>query len=319
MQIPRETWPQLQRVETLLVHAGQRQRREQARHLMDGCPVNGVDRVYLTRFVSGFDRSGIRAADYLVRYPFSSLEEIDAALGRLCDVGLMTTAGAAYTMTPLGMDVCETWLARVGGLLDGLGEDAFDEADTERLIDFDQRILRSMEQPSESFPTPIFDCRRLGLQPNYEPPRLWQHWQLAWSMVACHEDAEQFVRTARGIDPLQWFVRRQLWFVPRRPWRVRIVGSTLHAVAQRYAPVSEEACRAAWLALVERGYAAGTYEAPEITDAGLAAHDTDEGELDRLFFERWPTFSEQEVAGLLDLIGRANAHLERLAATQEGE
>jgi len=317
MQIPSELWPQLQRVETMLIHAGRRRRPEQVGHLMDGCPANGADRVYLTRFFSGFDPANIRSIDYLVRYPFSSLEEIGAVLERLREAGLVTSSGDAYAMTSHGLDVAKTWLGRVGELLDGLGGDAVGKSDVQRLIGFDHRILEAMERPSETFATPIFDCRRLGVQPGYDPPRLWHHWQLAWSMVACHEDAEQAVRKSRGIDSLQWFVRRQLWFVPRRPWRVRIVGSTLHAVAQRYAPVSEDACRDAWSALVRQGHAAGTYEAPEITDVGLVAHEADEDEIDRLFLDRWPSFRESEITELTALIAKLNGHLNRLATVRK--
>jgi hypothetical protein len=317
VDIPRQTWIEIQKAETLLVHAGRSGFPEAAKRLSDDFPVEGADRVYLSRFFSGFDLSCITADAYCVRYPFSTPSAVEEVLDRLCGTGFLEPAGDAYAMTPRGMKVARLWLKNVGAMLSGLVGDEFRAPDAEALARFDRRIVEALGERSDAFSTPIFEHRAHGVQPTYDPPQLWHHWQLVWSMLACDEDAQEHVRKARGKDPLEWFFLRQLWFVTERPWRARLAGSSLDRIANRYAPVDEAACREAWERLVRLELVTGSYESPALTQRGFTAHDEDEQEVDRLFLSRWPAFSAAELAELTELTTRLNRHLEQLLEGDE--
>ena len=317
MSIPRETWIELQKAETLLVHAGRSRFPALARRLSDDFPVEGHDRVYLSRLFSGFDPTHITADVYCVRYPFSTVSAVKEVLDRLCGTDFLEPTGDGYAMTSTGMELARRWLENADAMLSGLVGNAFRAPDAEALVRFDLRIVKALGKRSDVFPTPIFEFRAHGVQPVYGPPQLWHHWQLVWSMVACDEDAQEHVRKARGMDPLVWFFLRQLWFVTERPWRARLAGSRLHAIANRYAPVEETTCRDTWERLVRLELVKGSYESPALTERGLATHDEDEQEVDRLFLSRWPTLADVELSELTELTTRLNQHLERLLQENE--
>lgn len=319
MSILRQTWIELQKAETLLVHAGRSGFPDLARRLSDDFPVEGADRVYMSRFFSGFDPRCITADAYCIRYPFSTPSAVEEVLDRLCGTGFVEPAGDAYAMTPSGMKVARLWLENVGAMLSGLVGEEFRAADAEALIRFDRRIVEALGEGSGTFPTPIFEHRVRGVQPPYDPPQLSHHWQLAWSMLACDEDAQEHVRKGRGLPPLEWFFLRQLWFVTARPWRARLAGSSLDRIVSRYAPVDEAACREAWEGLTRQGFVTGPFESPALTERGFAAHDEDEQDVDRLLLSRWPALADAELSELTELTTRLSQHLERLLQESETE
>jgi len=317
VNITRETWARLQRTETLLVFAAAQQFPEKRRALWDGIDLEESDRMYLTRFVSGFDPGGLRAVDYQVRYPFSTERTIEKAMERLVDQGILDRGKDRFSFTPEGMNVARTWLERAGDLLDGVAASAASEADTEALLELDKKILEGLYKPPQAYPTPILSSRAHGLQPDYSERRLWHHWQLVWSMIASHEDAQESVRKERGIAPLEWFILRQLWFVSRQPWRARLQGSSLHAIADRYAPIEEAACRETWAQLLDQGLVEGTYESPKISEQGMNLHDADEEEVDRRFLSCWPRLSDKEIDMLTRIVEELNGYLERKLRVEE--
>ncbi|MFC2105060.1 hypothetical protein ACFLRV_00165 [Candidatus Bipolaricaulota bacterium] len=312
MSIPTGVWTQLQKAETLLVHAGRSSRPELARRVSEDFPLEGLDRVYLTRFFSGFDPTCIKASDYHVRYPFSTVEAIEQILLRLSEKGILVPSEDGFALTQSGTEIAMRWLENAGTLLADLGGDRISEADVVALIEHDQRILRSLAEPSNELTTPILRHRSLGMQPEYDPPRLWHHWQLVWSMLAGAEDAQEHVRKAMEIGPLEWFIGRQLWFVERRPWRARAVRSSLYSIANRYAPVGEDDCLAAWSSLQADGWTDGDYDTPKLSVWGFERRDEIEENVNRIFLSCWPKLSGSELAELTDLTSRLNRHLEEV-------
>jgi len=314
----RETWANLQRAETLLVHAAMHRFPAQARGLWDGIELEGAERMYLTRFVSGFDPTHLRIVDYLTRYPFSTAAAIEGAFASLAAKDVLVRNDDVYAFTDHGMQVAHTWLRRVGALLDNVATEVLSASDAETLLQFDHRILDALRQSKGAYPMPIFAHRSRGLQPPFDPPRLWHHWQLAWSMIACDEDAQEHVRVAEGVAPLEWFFRRQLWFVHQRPWRARVRGMSLHALANRYAPVEEPACRQAWAALMAGGHGDGAYDAPRLSAKGLDMHEAAEKASDDLFLSCWPRFGAEEIDALEALVHQVNETCEGVLGDTAG-
>jgi hypothetical protein len=187
--------------------------------------------------------------------------------------------------------------------------------DVQRLLAYDRRILEALQAASPPQGNQIFGHRLRGMHPSYEPPALWHHWQLAWTMAAASEDAEEYVRKLRGLAPLVWFVRRQIWFAHRRPWRARAL--TLEALVRRatgYSPLdqAENACAQAIQELQERAWLQALDEEYRLTEQGLAVCDQDEREVDEHFLSGWPAFSDDEVQELLDITTRLNERCSEL-------
>jgi hypothetical protein len=193
-------------------------------------------------------------------------------------------------------------------------------ADIKRLLDYDRRILEAIEAASRPHGHPIFHHRLHGLHPAYVPPQLWHHWQRVWTMLAASEDEQEYVRQQRGLPPLVWFVRRQLWFVHRRPWLVRAKPNLENLVrrATGYSPIdrAEEACAQAVAELAARDWLKTVDGEFRLTQAGLAACDQDEDEIDRSFLSCWPPFSAGQLKELLRIATRLNNYLEGLRRSE---
>ncbi len=257
MTIPRETWTELQRAETLLFHAAAVRHPAAMRALFDGFEVEGPARNLLIRAGSGFPANALRAADYLARYPFSSIGAIRTVLDQLVDLGLASSRDSSdYALTERGVRLVETWMNRVGAVMTDLDLGDVTSSDVNELLAFDRQIVESLQASDRVPGSPLLSNRLRGVRPDYAVPALWHHWQRVWTILAASEDEEEHVRRHCDIDPMVWFVRRQLWFVHRRPWRAR--ARTLEELVARatgYAPLdnAEEACAAALSCLTERG------------------------------------------------------------------
>jgi len=317
--IKRETWANLQRAETLLVHAAVMKSPQGMAGLWDGTELQGSDRMYITRFASGFDPAHLCATDYVTRYPFTTSDAVERVFGRLVDKAVLEHGARAYSFTAHGMRIARSWLERVGQVLDAVASSALPDEDARRLLQFDQRIVRGLQQTAGEFPAPIFANRARGLQPAFDSPALWHHWQYVWTMLALDEDAQEYVRQSDGIAPLEWFFRRQLWFVENRPWRARVKTTSLHELANRYAPVAETNCRETWESLCAQGLVTGSYESPELSGQGAKLHDQAELQVDQLFLARWPVLAPEEVRELESLTGRMNQYCEKVMSEVERE
>jgi Mn-dependent DtxR family transcriptional regulator len=270
----------------------------------------------LTRMVCGFNPKRLRAADYFVRYPFSSVEAIEAGLEHLAEYGLVAAQGEdRYALTALGERLVRGWMRVVESRVEALDLGAITSADVERLLAYDRRILGAIRAASRPHGQPIFTLRMQGMHPSYEPPALWHHWLYIWSMLAASEDEEEHVRKLRGMDPMVWFVRRQIWLVHRRPWRARV--KTLDDLVSRatgYSPMNqaEAACARAVQELESRGWVEVVDGAYRLTGTGLVACDEDERQVDAHLVSTWPNFEDDERIELFDLATRFNNHLKDL-------
>ncbi len=312
----RDTWISVQRAETLLVHAATRQNPTALRDFSAQFDLDGKARALLSRMACGFDPQHLTAADYLVRYPFSSILTIQAGLDRLVEYNVTVAQGdGIYAVTELGERFVRSSQQIVSLMMESLDLGDIPPADVQKLLQYDRRILKSIAQASRPHGHPIFRHRRRGLHPPYDPPALWHHWQHVWTMLAASEDEEEYVRQLRGMDPLVWFVRRQIWFIHRRPWRAR--ARTLDQLVRRatgYSPIeqAEEACRQAVQDLQTRGWIEAIEGEFWLTPEGLALCDEDEEEIDAGFLSCWPTFGEDEVEELQHIANRLNNRFEEL-------
>jgi hypothetical protein len=321
--IPRETWTELQRAETLLFRAAAVRRPDAFHALFDGFEVEGAARNLLIRAGSGFPADALRPADYLARYPFSTVGAIRALLEELVESGVAEEAAdGAFALTERGVRLVETWMHRIAAMMTDLDLGDVSPSDVEALIAFDRRIVESLRASRRPHGSPVLSSRLRGVRPDDSAPgALWHHWQRVWTILAASEDEEEHVRRGRGIGPLVWFVRRQLWFIDRRPWRAR--ARTLEGLIARalgYAPVErpEEACVAALDRLVESGEVEASDEGARLTVRGLAACDEDELEVDTNLLARWPAWSEREIERLRGIVARLNARLLELARVEQG-
>jgi hypothetical protein len=289
--------------------------------LFVGVELDRAAKALLTRMASGFDPQNLRARDYFMRYPFSSIEAIEAGLEHLVEGGVAEAQGEGrYALSVLGERVMQHWMDTVSSMIRSLDVGAVPPADIQRLLDYDRRILEALQAASRPHGQPIFHHRLRGLHPSYDPLQLWHHWQLVWTMIAAHEDEQEYIRQQRGLSPLVWFIRRQTWFAHRRPWLVR-GGLTLENLVRRatgYSPVdrAEEACAQAVAELKARDWLETRGKEFRLTTAGLAACDKDEGEIDTNFLSCWPAFSKDELEELLDISTRLNNHLEELRRSE---
>ena len=314
----RETWVSVQKAETRLVTTGVRLRPKDAPSLREGLEIAPDLRQVFARAVYGFDPKRIRAQDYLVRYPFSSVNAIERQIRALVDAGVFTgPRGDAYAVTDEAEVHLRLHTERVGESVDRLDLGDIDEAEIQKLLVYDHRILAGIRESVKASPSPIFEHRLKGLHPEYDPPKRWHHWQLAWTMIASHEDAEERVRVARGIEPLVWFARHELWFTARRPHRARMQSSDdLGRVAERYAPLedAERDCRIAIATMRERGWLKGEGDACRLTEQELARADRDETEIEGIFLARWPDFTDVELAEMRQISDSIGRRCEELLA-----
>ena len=317
----RETWVAVQKAETMLVTTGVRLRPKDAPDLREGLEIAPDLRQVFARTVYGFDPKRIRAEDYLVRYPFSGVGAIEQQLRALVEAGVFTGPhGDAYAVTDEAEAHLRLHTERVGESIDRLDLGDIGEEKVQKLLAYDHRILDGIRESTERDPSPIFEHRLNGLHPDYDPPRRWHHWQLAWTMVAAHEDAEERIRVARGIEPLVWFARHELWFTARRPHRARMKScADLARVAERYAPLEDATkdCRAAIEAMRQRRWIEGEGEACRLTEEELALADRDEAEVEALFLSRWPEFTAAELAEMRGIADAINRRCEELVAQEQ--
>jgi len=318
MTVPRELWTQLQRAETLLVHATAACVPERRAALMDGFDAPRDVLHLLHRVGSGFPRDEIRPEDYLARYPFSDLQLIRAEFARLASHGLLVRLGDTFQLTAKGGGAIEVWMERVAGLISAVPIDGITQEETRLLIACDEEIVESVRAAERSHGWPIFFHRLRGIRAETSPPALWQHWQLVWTVLAASEDEEESVRRERGMDPLEWFLRRQLWFVDRRPWRVRARSiEGLAARAAGYAPLwdAKGACAEGIERMRKEGVVAEDESGLRLSERGLEACDQDEQEIDANLLSAWPAWSPRRIEQLEGIVARINLECARLIET----
>jgi hypothetical protein len=320
-----QAWISIQRAETLLIRAAAHQNPTMRAQLFKGSELDASARQLVVRMACGFDPGHLTAADYLVRYPFSAIEAIQAGLEQLVGYSVVSANGnGTYAVTGLGEQVVRRWMERVAAMIQSLDLGAVPPADVQRLLEYDLRIVQATQAASRPHGHAIFNHRLRGLQPDYDPPALWHHWQLVWTMLAASEDEEEHIRKSRGMEPTVWFARRQIWFAHRRPWRARV--KTLDDLVLRatgYSPIdrAENRCRQAIGDLEKRGWVQVVDGEFRLTPEGLAICDEDEREIDEGFLSCWPAVSTKEIDELLGITARMNLHLEELSElhTQSAE
>jgi hypothetical protein len=317
----REAWDSVRKAETMLVQAGVRLRPKDAPSLRDGLEIDRALRPLFARAAYGFDPRKIRAGDYLMRYPFSSAGVIERQFRSLVDAGVLTGPhGGPFALTEVAEAQLLKHTERVGESIDRLDLGAVGEEKIQTLLAYDHRILDGIRESVERAPSPIFEHRLKGVHPEYDPPKRWHHWQLAWTMVAAHEDAEEQVRKKRGIAPLVWFARHEFWFTARLPHRSRMrTCADLRAAAERYAPLEnpEQTCRGAIEAMRAQDWLEGEGAASRLSDEQLALADRDEAEIETIFLSRWPDFTDQETRELKGIADAINRRCEDLLARAE--
>ena len=307
-----DIYTKLQRAETLLVQSSYRLNPDLPRKHIEQYGLDEVGESLLVRMASGLNPGWITPQDYLMRYPFSDLGLIRAGLDHMVRQGWMRKIVADnYGLTHLGREIVAEWIDNMGQMISALQLDGWTEIDTERLVLYNRRIICEIAFNQFSGPT-IFKNRLQGMQPNYRSPELWHHWQLVWSMIAAREDAEWNVLAAAEMNPMTWFVRRQVWFVDRKPWLVRSGNlEQLERRANSYAPVPEGAALRAVDELIEHGWMQPDGEYFRLTEAGLAETDEAEAQVEENFFSYWPQFSDDERDEIAELSSRLNELLER--------
>ena len=252
------TWTSVQRAETLLIRAAVHQNPVLRTQLFDEFDLDETARQLLARMACGFDPQNLTARDYLVRYPFSSVEAIQAGLDHLVECGVAAAKGeSTYAVTELGERAVRRWMEKVSIMIQSLDLGDVPSAAVQRLLDYDRRSVEGIQSASRPHGHLIFTHRLRGLHPAYDPPQLWHHWQWVWTMLAASEDEEEYVRQRRGVEPMVWFARQQIWFNHRRTWRARV--KTLDDLVRRaagYSPVerAEAACSQAIRTLEDRGW-----------------------------------------------------------------
>jgi hypothetical protein len=109
-----DAWTYVQRAETLLIRAAAHQNPGLRAQLFDEFELDEAARALLVRMACGFDPQNLRARDYLVRYPFSSLEAIQSGLEHLVECGVAVAKGDGnYAVTELGERVVRRWMEKV--------------------------------------------------------------------------------------------------------------------------------------------------------------------------------------------------------------
>jgi hypothetical protein len=216
----RDTWMAVQRAETLLFRAAALPKMEQYRKILAEMDLESASLSLLLRSVNGFDPDNLSPQDYLSRYPFSSLEAIRAGFELLVESGHMISNEIGNdAATEIAKQSVHRWQQGVSELMQAVDLGDIPPSDVKKLLQYDRRIINALKAASRPHGNPILGHRLRGMHPSYDPPRLWHHWMHVWTMLAASEDEQEHVRQLRGLDPLVWFVRRQIWFINRRPWR----------------------------------------------------------------------------------------------------
>ena len=298
-------WEGLDKAESSLVGAGVRSNPELLATFFDGCLVSRNDFALLFRLAAGFDPDRLTSRDYLNRYPFSTLDLIDARLSALVEMDCLDYKRKIYAVTGTGWELLHGYYNVVAGGIDRLVLESVSPEEIEYLLQMDRRLVEGCAAADVSYERPILKNRLHGFRPPYEPLRLSHHWQRIWTLNACREDAGEAVRERSGLDPLVWFARGQI-----KTRRFEIGNADdLARVARRYAPVTERACQDALQSLINMGWIFHGGEIFRMTGAGQRAFEQDEQQIDRLFFASWPELSEVDGDRLVDITSRLNAEL----------
>jgi hypothetical protein len=215
-----------------------------------------------------------------------------------------------YAATEIAKKCILRWQQGVSELMQSVDLGDIPPRDVQKLLNYDRRIINALKTSSRPHGNPVLNHRLRAMHPSYDPPRLWHHWMHVWTMLAAGEDEQEHVRQLRGLDPLLWFLRRQIWFIHRRPWLARAL--TFEALVRRatgYSPIED--AEGALSEAVQRLKARHWLEEGEgefrLTDGGLAACDRDERQIDENFLSRWPAFDVNETEELMGVATRLNA------------
>jgi hypothetical protein len=309
-------WERLQRIETRLVQNGARHHRDLANKHLEQFQIPRQHARLLARVGSGLPPQEFTAAQYRARYPFGSPPAIQDAFDALVGDGLCESTGAGYRWSTRGVAAVSAWIGNMGEMISRSQPAAIDAGDVRRLLQSDREILAAMQRAARPHGKVVFNLRREGLQPDYLVPQLWHHWQLAWSMIALHEDEEELVRRQAGLDPLVWWVRRALWLADRRPWLARArTGAELARRVVDYCPVqdAEAAVDRALAELSRRGEVCERDGHYRLSVNGLAATDRDERRIDQGFLSTWPAYDPTSWRELGELVNRLDQHLDGTA------
>jgi hypothetical protein len=319
----RDIWVSLQKAETMLVQTAVQLRPRGEPVVSVGPDLDPALRPLFARSAHCFDTQRIRAVDYLSRFPFSSIDAIEGQLRSLVRADVLTGPhGDAYALTDEAERHLRAHMGRIGSFIDRLDLAEIEETAIERLLAYDHRIVDALRKSTSQARSPIFEHRLRGLHPDYERPMRWHHWQLAWTMIAAYEDAQEQVRATRQIDPLLWFARHEMWFSVRRPHRARMRSCTdLRATAERYAPLSNAAaaCRETIEKLRGLGWVEGEGEDCRLTPLGLDLADRDEAVTLDIFLSRWPNLGEPECQELKGITDAINVRCEQLQAVASAD
>jgi len=313
----REVWVQLQRAGILVFRAASAVDGEAIRAAFDDFCVEGETREILIRLGCGYSPEKLEPEVYASRYPFSDVDAIRALLLKLVDAGLADPMGPSFALTELGVREIRTWYERMARAMSILDLTPVTHAEVQEILEADRQIASSLAASPEALENSVLRHRLGAVLPDASDPALWQHHFQVWTIQTAREDEAERVRRECGDDWLEGFVRRQLWFVDRRPWlaRARTFERLAHYVAS-YAPIddAEAACREAFARLAARGEVEESAEGLRLTAEGLAACDLAESEIDEAFLARWPSWGDEQVASLHGILTRLNTRLEQLRA-----
>ncbi len=83
----RETWISVQKAETMLFRAAALPKISQYRKLLEDFGLENGLLGLLIRMINGFNPDNLTPQDYLIRYPYSSVEAIKAGMEQLVESG----------------------------------------------------------------------------------------------------------------------------------------------------------------------------------------------------------------------------------------
>jgi hypothetical protein len=310
-------WKELQKAETLLVQTSIKYNKEQSGEIFANVTLERPLLILLIRTSSVLNIKGFTANDYLIRYPFSSTELITVELEKLVAQGFISKRdnSSIYLISKTGLEVVNHYIQERGNIMDLLDLGQLKTEEINELLEIDHRIVNAISLGASKENNPILYNRLSGLQPNYTPRKLWHHWQLVYTIMAFQDDAIEHVRKSKGLDPLTWSIRRNVWFVEKRPWLAKSVTfEGLVGGSQNYAPQEDPETKIAESidALKKVGWLIEEDNEYHLTKEGLIAQDKDQELIMKLFFSKWPEISKLEMNRVYQSVKMLNNHLEEL-------
>lgn len=311
-------WTELQKAETLLIQTSIKYNKERNSKIFKNVTLERPLLLLLIRMASGLNIKNFTAEDYLVRYPFSNSDLITVQIEKLIALGFMekNSVPSKYLISEKGVEVVSHWIQERGIIMELLDLGEITQTEINQVLEIDHRILGAISSDVTEENSPILYNRLSGLQPKYTPRKLWHHWQLVWTIIASHDDAIEYVRKSKGIDPLTWSIKREVWFVDRKPWLAESVTyEGLVEGSQNYAPQtdSEIKIKNSIDALKKVGWLIETDSKElHLTEEGLVTQDRDEELIMLRFFSKWPEISNQEMKTIYKILKKLNTHLEEL-------